>query len=69
VLLLYLEPGSIGAGLALAAAALAVHLLTRRRRAAGGAAPAGEAGIPAQEDAKPGGPGENDETIEARRQP
>jgi TRAP-type uncharacterized transport system fused permease subunit len=64
--LLYLEPGSIGAGLALAAAAVAVHLLIRRRRAAGGAAPAGEAGIPAGEDAKSEG---FDETDEARRQP
>jgi TRAP transporter 4TM/12TM fusion protein len=73
VLLLYLEPAAIGAGLALAAAAVAVHLLTRRRRrAAGGAAPAGEAGRPAEEDAKPGGPDETDETdetTEARRQP
>ena len=73
VLLLYLEPAAIGAGLALAAAAVAVHLLTRRRRrAAGGAGPAGEAGRPAGEDAKPGGPDETDETdetTEARRQP
>ena len=73
VLLLYLEPAAIGAGLALAAAAVAVHLLTRRRRrAAGGAAPAGEAGRLAEEDAKPGGPDETDETdetTEARRQP
>jgi TRAP-type uncharacterized transport system fused permease subunit len=71
VLLLYLEPGSIAAGLALAAAAVAVHLLTRRRRAAapGGAAPAGEAGTPAGEDAKLGRPDETDETTEARRQP
>jgi TRAP transporter 4TM/12TM fusion protein len=73
VLLLYLEPAAIGAGLALAAAAVAVHLLTRRRRrAAGGAAPAGEAGRPAGEDAKPGRPDETDETdetTEARRQP
>ena len=71
VLLLYLEPVSIGAGLALAAAAVAVHLLVRRRRrvAAGGAAPAGEAGTPAGEDAKLGRPGETDETTEARRQP
>jgi hypothetical protein len=71
VLLLYLEPATIGAGLALAAAAVAVHLLTRRRRwAAGGAAPAGEAGV--GEDAKPGRPDETDETdetTEARRQP
>jgi TRAP transporter 4TM/12TM fusion protein len=72
VLLLYLEPASIGAGLALAAAAVAVHLLTRRRWAAGGAEPAGEAGRPAGGDAKPGGPDktdESDETTEARRQP
>jgi len=72
VLLLYLEPAAIGAGLALAAAAVAVHLLTRRRRAAGGAAPAAEAGRLAEEDAKPGGPDETDETdetTEARRQP
>jgi TRAP-type uncharacterized transport system fused permease subunit len=66
VLLLYLEPGSIGAGLALAAAAVAVHLLIRRRWAAGGAAPAGEAGVPAGRDAKSEG---TDETDEARRQP
>src|SRR5918993_1091165 len=60
------------AALALATAAVAVHLLTRRRRAAGGAAPAGEAGRPAGEDANPGGPDETDETdetTEARRQP
>ena len=73
VLLLYLEPAAIGTGLALAAAAVAVHLLTRRRRrAAGGAAPAGEAGRPAEEDARPGRPDETDETdetTEARRQP
>jgi TRAP transporter 4TM/12TM fusion protein len=72
VLLLYLEPAAIGAGLALAAAAVAVHLLTRRRRAAGGAAPAGEAGRPVGEDDKPRGPDETDETdetTEARRQP
>ena len=73
VLLLYLEPAAIAAGLALAAAAVAVHLLTRRRRrAVGGATPAGEAGRPAEEDAKPGGPDETDETdetTEARRQP
>src|SRR5215217_4388154 len=73
VLLLYLEPAAIAAGLALAAAAVAVHLLTRRRRrTAGGAAPAGEAGRPVGEDAKPGGPDETDEpdeTTEARRQP
>jgi TRAP transporter 4TM/12TM fusion protein len=72
VLLLYLEPAAIGAGLALAAAAVAVHLLTRRRRrAVGGATPAGEAGRPAEEDAKPGRPDETDETdetTEARRQ-
>ena len=73
VLLLYLEPAAIAAGLALAAAAVAVHLLTRRRRrAVGGATPAGEAGRPAEEDAKPGRPDETDETdetTEARRQP
>jgi TRAP transporter 4TM/12TM fusion protein len=73
VLLLYLEPAAIGAGLALAAAAVAVHLLTRRRRrAAGGAAPTGKAGRPAEENAEPGGPDETDETdetTEARRQP
>ena len=71
MLLLYLEPNSITAGLALAAAAVAVHLLTRRRRAAApdGAAPAEEAGTPAGEDAKLGRPDETDETIEARRQP
>jgi TRAP transporter 4TM/12TM fusion protein len=66
VLLLYLEPASIGVGLALAAAAVAVHLLTRQRRAAGGAAPVGEAGIPAGEDTKSEEPHETDET---RRQP
>jgi hypothetical protein len=66
VLLLYLEPASIGAGLALAAAAVAVHLLTRRRRLTGGAAPAGEAAIAAGEDAKSGRP---DEADKARRQP
>jgi TRAP-type uncharacterized transport system fused permease subunit len=71
VLLLYLEPGSIAAGLALAAAAVAVHLLTRRRRAAalGGAAPAEEAGTPAGEDVKLGGPDETDQTTQTRRQP
>jgi TRAP transporter 4TM/12TM fusion protein len=52
LLLLYLEPRAISVGLALVAAAVVIHLLTRRRRAG---AEAGEAGQPGAAQAQAAG--------------
>jgi hypothetical protein len=55
LVLLYLEPAAVGVGLVVVTAAVVVHLLARPRRAAAAA------------ESAPGG--EQDDTLEARRNP